>query len=129
MGSRGAFLDVNREDFVFNENGQNYYSIGSLSNDDNVKILLQSKGAVKAPEYSHTKSRVYAIVQNGMLKHISFYDESHRQVKAIDLLHTHGKEKLKPHIHYNLDHTDSGISINETDKKLIEQIKREYKLR
>ena len=54
MGSRGAFVDVEMGNFTFKDNGQVYYSIGSLSSDKNVKILVQEKGAVKAPEFSHT---------------------------------------------------------------------------
>lgn len=66
MGSRGAFVDVNMNDFTFKAGGQLYQSIG-LSGD--VKVLVQTKGAVKAPEYSHTANRVYAIIQDGKLKH------------------------------------------------------------
>ena len=64
-----------------------------------------------------------------MLKHVSFYDENHNQVKSIDLLHTHGKDKLKPHIHYNLDHSDDGIAISDADKVIISKIKKEYHLK
>lgn len=83
---------------------------------------MQDNGSVKAPEYSHTKNRVYAIVQQGMLKHVAFYDENHNQMKIIDLLHAHGSQKLQPHIHYHIDHSDDG-------RMLIEKIKKEYKLK
>jgi hypothetical protein len=106
MGSRGAFVNVSTGDFSFVEGGQRYYSVGTLSTDSNIKVLIQKSGAVKAPEYSHTADRVYAVVQNGMLKHVSFYDENHNQTKSIDLLHTHGKDRVKPHIHYNYPVTD-----------------------
>jgi hypothetical protein len=129
MGSRGAFVDVNKNDFSFVDGGQNYHSIGTLSTDKNVKILLQQSGAVKAPEYSHTAERIYAVVQKGTLKHIAFYDENHNQSKVIDLWHSHGKDKLMPHIHYNLDHADKGIPISEEDKKLILKIRKEYNLK
>ncbi len=129
MGSRGAFVDVSTGNFSFVEGGQRYFSIGTLSTDSNVKVLVQNNGAVKAPEYSHTADRVYAVVQNGMLKHVSFYDETHNQIKAVDLLHEHGKDKVKPHIHYNLDHSDSGIPISDSDKALINKIKKEFHLK
>ena len=80
MGSRGAFVNVSTGNFTFVEGGKRYYSIGSLSSDSNVKVLLQSEGTVKAPEYSHTADRVYAVVQNGLLKHISFYDKNHKKL-------------------------------------------------
>ena len=70
MGSRGAFQDVDTGKFNFVENGQNYHAVGGV---DGVQVILQNSGAVKAPEYSHSAERAYAIVQNGKLKHLSFY--------------------------------------------------------
>ena len=128
MGSRGAFVDVNKGNFTFIDGGQRYFSLGTLSGDSNVKILEQPFGSVKAPEYSHTSDRVYAIIQKGRLKHIAFYDEKHNQSKVIDLTHEHGVNRLKPHIHYNIDHSDEGIAIDDSDRKLIQKIKKEYKL-
>lgn len=92
MGSRGAFEDVDTGKFNFVENGQNYHTVGDV---DGVQVILQNSGAVKAPEYSHSAERAYAIVQNGKLKHLSFYDETHRQIISIDLLHQH--HGLMPH--------------------------------
>ena len=129
MGSRGAFVSVSTGNFTFKSGGQNYFSLGTLSTDSNVKILVQDKGSVKAPEYSHTENRVYAITQDGKLKHVAFYDENHNQTKIIDLLHAHGSQKLQPHIHYHIDHSDDGIPINDADRMLIEKIKKEYKLK
>lgn len=129
MGSRGAFVDVSSGNFSFVEGGQRYFAVGTLSTDSNIKVLVQKTGAVKAPEYSHTADRVYAVVQNGMLKHVSFYDEHHNQTKSIDLLHEHGKDRVKPHIHYNLDHSDDGISISDSDRALIYRIKKEFHLK
>ena len=129
MGSRGAFVDVSSGNFSFVEGGQKYFSLGTLSTNSNIKVLVQKSGAVKAPEFSHTADRVYAVVQNGMLKHVSFYDENHNQVKSIDLLHGHGKDRVKPHIHYNLNHTDGGIAISNSDRVLIDRIKKEFHLK
>lgn len=46
MGARGAFVDVNKEDFTFVEGRQQYQSIGMSGE---VKVLIQTKGGVKAP--------------------------------------------------------------------------------
>lgn len=62
MGSRSSFKNVGAGDFRFVENGETYLSIGSF---DNVKILIKERGSVKAPEFSHTEERIYAIIQNG----------------------------------------------------------------
>lgn len=128
MGSRGAFVDVNIGDFRFKDGGQNYFSIGTLSSDPNVKVLIQGEGSVKAPEFSHTEGRVYAIVQDGKLKHLTYYDANHKQHISVDLLHPHGG--VKPHIHVDLNHDPNfpGIPPTDAQKALIKKIKKEFHL-
>lgn len=84
MGACGAFVDVNTENFTFVEGGKQYKSI-SMSGE--VKVPIQTKGSVKAPEFSHTSNRVYAVVQDGKLKHIAYYDDKHKQAVSIDAQH------------------------------------------
>jgi hypothetical protein len=55
MGGRGAFVDVNLNDFQFTDGGQAYQTIGEV---DGIQILVQNKGAVKAPEFSHTENGI-----------------------------------------------------------------------
>ena len=124
MGSRGAFQDVNNGNFNFVEGGQTYHSIGEV---DGVKVLVKTSGSVKAPEYSHTDNREYAIVQNGMLKHLTFYDENHKQTVSIDLAHSHNG--LQPHKHLNLNHNDKGIAITKEEQALVDKICRRYNLK
>ncbi len=120
MGSRGAFISVERGDFNFVENGKRYDTIGII---DDIQILTMGNVKnVKAPEYSHSSNRIYVIVKNGQLKHIAFYDENHKQIKVIDLEHKHCG--IKPHIHYNMDHSDRGIPLSKEDCDLINKIKR-----
>jgi hypothetical protein len=123
MGSRGAFENVDIGNFNFVEGGKNYYSVGEV---DGIKVLIQNKGGVKAPEYSHTANRIYAIVQGGKLKHLAFYDETHKQTVSIDLLHKH--HGLIPHKHLNLDHSDGGIPLSDEEKKMIAKVKRSFRL-
>lgn len=125
MGARGAFVDVNMEDFTFVEGGQQYQSIGMSGE---VKVLIQTKGGVKAPEFSHTPNRVYAVVQDGKLKHIAYYDDKHKQAISIDLLHEH--KGVKPHRHEYMSHNknDPGIPPTPAEMALIRRIKKEYGL-
>ncbi len=124
MGSRSSFRNVNTGNFSFVEDGQTYCSIGEF---DNVKILVKSSGSVKAPEFSHTENRIYAIVQNGSLKHLAYYDENHRQSISIDLMHSH--RGIRPHKHLYLDHSDNGIPISREEDALITEVKRRFNLR
>ena len=126
MGSRGAFVNVDTGNFSFVQGGQHYFSIGTLSTNPNVKVLVQPKGSVKAPEFSHTEGRVYAIVQEGRLKHVTYYDEKHNQAVSIDLTIPH--DGLLPHKHIYLNHK-KGDPISDDEKRLIEQIRKEFNLR
>ena len=37
--------------------------------------------------------------------------------------------RVKPHIHNNLDHSDDGITISDSDRALINRIKKEFHLK
>lgn len=125
MGSRGAFEDVNKGNFTFKEGGQQYYSVGNV---DGVKVLVKGeKGSVKAPEYSHTENRAYAVIQDGRLKHVAFYGENHRQTVCLDFLHRHCG--IVPHKHFNLNHDDNGIPITAEEAELANKIRRRFNLR
>lgn len=123
MGSRGAFIDVYKGDFSFVENGQCYETIGQI---EGVVVIKKTHGSVNAPEYSHSSNRIYAIIQKGKLKHLTFYDENHKQVRSIDFGHSHGKNRVMPHVHFNMVHNNNelGIPPSKTDLKLIEKIKK-----
>lgn len=128
MGSRGAFVDVDLGYFTFVENGQKYFSIGALSSNTNIKVLIQKEGSVKAPEFSHTADRIYAIVQGGALKHLSYYNE-HNQHITVDLLHPH--KGVQPHIHIDLNHNKNspGVPPTAEQSELIKKIKKEFHLK
>lgn len=124
MGGRGSFINVNSDDFEFVEGGQTYHSLGFV---DNVEVLVRETGiSVKAPEYSHIPNRVYAIIQNGCLKHLAYYDSGHRQVACIDFLHFH--EGLKPHKHLFMDHSSPVERPTKEEKNLADKIRRKYNL-
>ena len=129
MGSRGAFVDVNAGDFHFVEGGQHYMSLGTLTGNANVKVIVQDSSNVKAPEYSHTPNRVYAIVKNGELKHLAFYDDNHRQAVSIDFSHAH--KGVQPHRHEYLSHNknDPGIPPTSAETEMIKKIKKEFHLK
>lgn len=129
MGSRGAFESVELGNFMFKEGGQHYKSIGTLRGDINVKVIIQDSKSVKAPEFSHTPGRIYAVVKEGQLKHLVYYDENHMQSVNIDLAHPH--KGVQPHRHEYLSHNknDSGIPPTAAEEALIKKIKKEFHLR
>ena len=129
MGSRGAFVDVGKGVFDFVQGGQHYMTLGTLSGNPNVKVIIQDSNAVKAPEYSHTADRIYAVVKNGELKHLAYYDDAHKQAVSIDLAHDH--KGVQPHRHVYLSHNknDPGIPPTAEESALIKKIKKEFHLR
>lgn len=129
MGSRGAFESVELGNFAFKEGGQHYKCIGTLSSNSNVKIIIQDTNNVKAPEFSHTPGRIYAVVKDGQLKHVAYYDEKHKQAVSIDLAHAH--KGVQPHTHEYLSHNknDPGVSPTAAENELIKKIKKEYHLK
>lgn len=129
MGSRGAFVDVNSGNFTFNQGGQHYKSFGTLSSNPNVKVIIQDSTNVKAPEYSHTEDRIYAVVKDGFLKHLAYYDKNHNQAVSIDFAHAHNG--VQPHRHEYMKHgkNDPGVSPTPAESQLIAKIKKEFHLR
>ena len=129
MGSRGAFINVDLGDFTFKEGGQHYKSLGTLSSDNNVKVIIQDSNNVKAPEFSHTEGRIYAIVKDGQLKHLAYYDKEHKQAVSIDLAHPH--KGVQPHRHEYLNHDKNspGVPPTPEEEALIKKIKKEFHLR
>lgn len=126
MGSRGAFVNVANGDFSFNENGQTYYSVNEWP-EKGIKLLVRPNESVKAPEFSHSPERIYAILQKGRLKHLVFYGKNHKQTVCIDLTHSH--HGVQPHKHLNLNHNDQGISLSAEEQSLINDLKRKFHLK
>lgn len=115
--------------FSFKEGGQHYFSIGELSGDKNVKVIIQDSKSVKAPEYSHTPGRVYAVVKDGQLKHLAYYDENHKQAVSIDFAHEHQGVKPHRHIYLSRNKNDPGVPPTPKEQELIKKIKKEFHLK
>lgn len=129
MGSRGAFVDVGDGDFTFVSGGQHYKSLGILQNNPKVKVIVQDTNNVKAPEYSHTAGRIYAVVKEGELKHLAYYDEEHKQAVSVDFSHPH--KGVQPHRHVYLSHnkTDPGVPPTAAEQALANKIRKEFHLK
>lgn len=139
MGSRGSFVDVDKGDFTFVDGGQTFRKVAMV---DDVVVLERISGGAKAPEYSHSADRIYAVIQKKEkknietgenettidLKHLAFYDKNHNQKVSIDFQHEHNG--AKPHVHFNLIHdkNEPGISPTKEQLALANKIIRRLKL-
>lgn len=98
--------------------------------DVSISIFINNRSnSVKAPEFSHTAGRIYAVVKDGQLKHLAYYDENHKQAVSIDLAHPH--KGVQPHRHEYLSHnkSDPGVPPTASEEALIKKIKKEFHLR
>ena len=129
MGSRGAFVNVDTGDFTFKAGSQHYHSVGVLSSDPNVKVIIQDSNNVKAPEFSHTPGRIYAVVKDGQLKHLAYYDADHKQAVSIDLAHAHNGVQPHRHIYLSHDKHSPGVPPTAEEMVLINKIRKEFHLR
>ena len=119
MGSRNAFIDIEKGNFTFIEDGQTFETIGWI--DDCELITITSGKSIKAPEFSHNNT-YYAVIQDNKLKHLATYNDDHRQIRCVDFGHRH--DGNQPHIHLYLDHsTASSVnSLVDKEKDIINKI-------
>ena len=124
MGGRGSFININEDNFNFTEGGQKYFALEYDAN-NNIKYLVQPKGSVKVPDYSHSGDRIYVILQNNEIKSIGIY-ENHVKVKSIDLRHTHKNKDgtiLYEHFHTDLFHKGDAEQLTAQDWDIVNKAK------
>ena len=92
-------------------------------------LKVQDSSNVKAPEFSHTPGRIYAVVKDGQLKHLAYYDAEHKQAVSIDFAHPH--KGVQPHRHVYLSHDKNspGVPPTANEWALINKIRKEFHLR
>lgn len=125
MGGRGSFVDADAGNFSFVEKGQKYFCIGEV---DNVKIIVKDpslKESSNQPYLSHSPNAIYATVNNGVLKYLTFYGPDHKITNEIDLQHNH--KGVRPHKHPKGDHSVFE-RLSKQEYALIVKIKRVGKL-
>lgn len=121
MGGRGAASGVSDG----KPYGSEYHSLDEF---ENIKFVASNDASNTAPLETMTKGRVYAIVNesNNKIKAISFYDESNKRYKQIDLDHYHkinGKSE-KPHVQMGYYHNGAAYKPSEKEKALIDKVEK-----
>ena len=99
-----------------------------MKSNSNVRLIEQDSTRVKAPEYSHTPGRIYAVIKNGKLKHLAYYDENHNQAVCIDFEHDHGGVQPHRHVYLKHDKNAPGVPPTAEEQVLIQQIIKEFQL-
>lgn len=123
MGSRGAFVNIDDNNYNFVDGGQLYKTI-YFDKENDIKILKQSKGSIKVPDYSHTGDVIYAVFQKGKVKSIGIY-KKHIKIASIDLFHSHTNKDgtmFENHVHLDLSHKEDVRDLTEEEKDLVKYV-------
>lgn len=74
--------------------------------DGNIKFVRAINGSATAPLETMTRGRVYVTVnEKGQIKFISYYDNSNKRTKTIDLTKPH--MGILPHAHHGYEHFEN----------------------
>lgn len=128
FGGRGASYAKNGKTYKYRgkeyKYGEEYTTLAEFGK---VKVIKINEGSPTAPMETQTKGRIYATVnKNNEIKTISFYDDTGKRTKQIDLDgHAHNGVK-PPHTHLGYKHTENGF--HDTDKKEWKQVYRILRL-
>jgi hypothetical protein len=100
MGGRGASSGVSDSGKPYGSEYNTVYQSG------NIKFVKQVNASnAKAPMETMTRGRVYANVNDkNEISSISYYDNSNKRTKQIDLTHDH--QNMKPHTHHGYYHSE-----------------------
>lgn len=116
MGSRGTASGTGKHPY-----GSEYKTVLQDGNIKFVKYKLAENA--KAPLETQTKGRIYVTVNNSdELSFISYYDQSGKRAKTIDLLHAHNGKS--PHSHTGYEHNGAATDLTMEEKKLLEKVRR-----
>lgn len=122
MGGRGASSGVSVKGKKYGTEYHTVYQSG------NIKFIKINKGAVTAPIETATKGRVYVTLDNtNRPKFISYYDNTNKRKKQIDLDRPH--RGVIPHTHHGYLHnendTTKGFShLTTEEKQMVDLIKK-----
>lgn len=117
MGGRGAASGTSDKEKKY---GTEFSSLHEVSNIKFVRFN-ESKSA-KSPQETITMGRIYVTInKNDTPVSITYFDNSGKRNKTIDLTHSHdGKQ---PHVHHGYEHSEygtTGLSVKE--RKMVDFI-------
>ena len=121
MGSRGASSGVANNGKKY---GTEYHSVLKSGN---IKFVKINSGNTKAPQETMTRGRIYVTVnEDGLLKHITYFDNQNKRVKTIDLDKPH--KGVTPHTHHGYEHNENdskkGFSnLTPEEKKMVDRVR------
>lgn len=125
MGGRGSSSGISEKGRVY---GTEYKSLHTAGN---VKFVVYKLGNPTAPMETMTKGRVYVTLDSeGKPKFISYYDNSNKRIKQIDLDKPH--KGVSPHTHHGYEHNENDTAkgfthLTDKERAMVERIQNTWK--
>lgn len=123
MGGRGASSGVSNKGKKY---GTEYKTLLKKSNI--IFVKYNDSKSSKTPMETMTKGRVYVTVNNeGKLSSITYYDNSGKRKKQIDLLQAH--KGIIPHTHHGYIHSENdsrkgASNLTTKEKNMVDRIQK-----
>lgn len=120
MGGRGASSGTSEKGKKYGTEYSTIYQSGNIK-----FVKYNDSNSAKTPMETMTKGRVYVTVNNkDELSSITYYDDSGKRKKQIDLRHPHKKIKGK-HTHHGYEHDEKGTTkLDNKEKRMVERVEK-----
>ncbi len=121
MGGRGASSGASKSSKRY---GTEFHTVLQSGNIKFVKY--NDSTAAKTPMETMTKGRVYVTVsENNVLKSITYYDNSNKRTKQVDLDKPH--KGMLPHTHHGYEHNENdgkkgAANPNVKEQKMVDRV-------
>lgn len=106
MGGRGASSGISKKGKKYGTEYETLYK------DGNIKFVRYKGGSAKTPMETMTRGRIYGTINGkGTLKSLTYYDNSNKRSKQIDLegiAHKINGVATLPHVHKGYIHDELG---------------------
>lgn len=97
MGGRGSSSGMSKYGKSY---GSQYHSLLTVGN---IRFVEKSSKQSETLMETMTKGRVYALIDQGKVKSIYYFDKHNKRSKQIDMTNHHGKS---PHVHHGYEHNE-----------------------
>ena len=121
MGGRGSSSGISDKGKVYGTEYSTLYQSGNIK-----FVRYNDSTSAKTPMETMTKGRVYVTINaKDEVLSITYYDNTNKRKRQIDLTHAHNGKK--PHTHHGYIHDENGTTgLTVEEKKMIDKVKNEW---
>lgn len=121
MGGRGSSSGISDKGKAYGTEYSTLYQSGNIK-----FVRYNDSTSAKTPMETMTKGRVYVTINaKDEVSSITYYDNTNKRKRQIDLTHAHNGKK--PHTHHGYIHDENGTTrLTVEEKKMIDKVKNEW---